>query len=85
MRMKSISLIFLSVSGFSLLAQGREPCSGRKGGINHCDGKYFICNDGSTSQSKKICSEEFDASDKAVTKKSKKSTKEVAEKEESDE
>lgn len=32
------------------------PCSGKKGGVSHCMGKYFICNDGSTSQSKKNCS-----------------------------
>lgn len=32
------------------------PCSGKKGGINHCSGGKFICNDGSTSASKKTCS-----------------------------
>lgn len=33
------------------------PCSGKKGGVSHCtsDGK-FVCNDGSKSKSKKICS-----------------------------
>ncbi|QIP55413.1 hypothetical protein [Hafnia alvei] len=33
------------------------PCSGKKGGVAHCssDGK-FICNDGTVSKSKKICS-----------------------------
>lgn len=31
------------------------PCSGKKGGIAHCLGQYFVCNDGSTSQSKKDC------------------------------
>lgn len=37
-------------------ARGREPCSGKKGGVSHCSksGK-FICNDGSVSKSKKIC------------------------------
>ena len=33
-----------------------EPCSGRKGGISHCQGSTFICNDGSVSASKKDCS-----------------------------
>lgn len=37
-------------------ARGREPCSGSKGGISHCDGEQFVCKDGSYSQSKKICS-----------------------------
>lgn len=32
------------------------PCSGRKGGVSHCDGETFVCNDGSISASKKICS-----------------------------
>lgn len=31
------------------------PCSGRKGGVSHCNGQTFICNDGSASQSKKVC------------------------------
>lgn len=31
------------------------PCSGRKGGISHCEGSTFICNDGSVSASRKDC------------------------------
>ena len=27
-----------------------------KGGVSHCDGSKFVCNDGSISASKKICS-----------------------------
>lgn len=35
---------------------GKQPCSGNKGGIKACttDGK-FMCNDGTISQSKKVC------------------------------
>jgi hypothetical protein len=33
-----------------------KPCSGKKGGISHCSGDKFVCNDGSTSASKKKCS-----------------------------
>lgn len=33
-----------------------KPCSGSKGGISHCQGSKFVCNDGSISGSKKICS-----------------------------
>lgn len=36
-------------------ARGREPYSGKKGGISHCAGTKFVCNDGSYSASKKIC------------------------------
>lgn len=32
------------------------PCSGSKGGINHCANGRFVCNDGSVSASKRICS-----------------------------
>ncbi|MEZ2740949.1 hypothetical protein [Comamonas jiangduensis] len=33
------------------------PCSGRKGGIDHCMGSQFVCKDGSLSASRKICSD----------------------------
>ena len=36
-------------------ARGRQPCSGKKGGIASCRGGKFICNDGTTSASKRIC------------------------------
>lgn len=36
------------------------PCSGKKGGIAHCDGARFVCNDGSYSASKKVCSAGLD-------------------------
>lgn len=52
-------------SAFALFALGlattlpaayaaNTPCSGRKGGIAHCQGDTFICNDGSISASKKL-------------------------------
>ncbi|ACB36540.1 conserved hypothetical protein [Leptothrix cholodnii SP-6] len=33
-----------------------QPCSGKKGGVSHCAGSTFVCNDGSISGSKKACS-----------------------------
>jgi hypothetical protein len=38
---------------------GNTPCSGKKGGIDRCDGDLFLCNDGSISGSKKSCSAMF--------------------------
>lgn len=35
------------------------PCSGRKGGVSHCAGEQFVCNDGSISGSKRSCSAEM--------------------------
>ena len=40
----------------SIAQAANYPCSKGKGGVSHCMGPYFVCNDGSTSQSKKICS-----------------------------
>lgn len=41
----------------TILAEARNtPCSGSKGGISHCAGGKFVCNDGSISGSKKVCS-----------------------------
>jgi endonuclease G len=47
---------------FTALAQN-TPCSGKKGGISHCDGAKFVCNDGSYSRSKKTCSGGSDEQD----------------------
>ncbi len=40
------------------LSQGNAantPCSGKKGGISHCQGSKFVCNNGTLSKSKKTC------------------------------
>lgn len=50
-----IVLLLLSVVSASAWA-GNTPCSGKKGGIDRCDGELFLCNDGSISASKKSCS-----------------------------
>ncbi|UTO20605.1 hypothetical protein NGC85_05855 [Acinetobacter sp. Z1] len=54
---KIILSLFLIVGSISIAeaGKGRQPCSGKKGGISHCEGKKFVCNDGSISGSKKIC------------------------------
>lgn len=59
MRMSMIfNVVFLTVllmSSGTALAQNK-PCSGKKGGVSHCMGKFFVCKDGSISQSKRVCS-----------------------------
>lgn len=47
------ALVLASLFGIAQAAN--TPCSGRKGGVSHCSGQLFICNDGSASQSKKVC------------------------------
>lgn len=36
-------------------ANGRQPCDRGAGGISHCAGKKFVCNDGRISKSHKVC------------------------------
>lgn len=48
------AMLLLPITSFS----ANTPCSGKKGGIAHCDGAKFVCNDGSYSKSKKSCSGE---------------------------
>lgn len=53
----AIMVVMASVAIASTTAQakGREPCSGSKGGVSHCENGQFVCNDGSVSQSKRVC------------------------------
>ncbi len=56
--MKKVLFLSLMAFGFSTVAEagkGRRPCSGKKGGISHCQESKFVCKDGSISASKKIC------------------------------
>lgn len=45
------SLVFTCLSA----GAGNTPCSGSKGGIDHCAGATFICHDGSVSASTRNC------------------------------
>ena len=47
----AVLLALLSASAVA----ANTPCSGKKGGIDRCDGDLFLCNDGSISGSKKSC------------------------------
>lgn len=58
--MKKFITIALTIALFSLLSVNsasaqNTPCSGKKGGVSHCEDGKFICKDGSTSKSKKVC------------------------------
>lgn len=41
---------------FQAAHAANTPCSGRKGGVDYCLNGQFVCNDGSISASKQICS-----------------------------
>jgi hypothetical protein len=52
--------VLLMLGAFALAfstaaAAANYPCSGGKGGVSHCSGALFVCNDGSISGSKKVC------------------------------
>ena len=54
--MKSLTLVFFTLLVSVGATEARNtPCSGKKGGVARCLGEKFLCNDGSTSASKKTC------------------------------
>ncbi len=56
---KSLCFVVLGLltASLSLFAKN-TPCSGKKGGVSHCQGPIFICQNGSKSQSKQKCTVE---------------------------
>ncbi len=49
----AIGILLLSLPTITMAKN--YPCSGKKGGVSHCENEKFVCNDGSISKSKKIC------------------------------
>ena len=49
------AIVVLAV-GIGAADAANKPCSGKKGGVSHCSGGKFVCNDGTISASKKTCS-----------------------------
>lgn len=54
----SLLIVATSILALSIAtADARNtPCSGKKGGVKGCLGEKFLCNDGTTSASKRTCS-----------------------------
>jgi len=55
----------LLVTLMALASHGQAantPCSGSKGGISHCEGATFVCNDGTASGSRRDCRSYFGGS-----------------------
>lgn len=53
------ALFILLTMLLSSVHAANYPCSGKKGGVSHCAGERFVCNDGSISGSKRSCSAVF--------------------------
>jgi endonuclease G len=58
--MKKLIVVMLALIWPVAASAQNTPCSGKKSGISHCDGSKFVCNDGSYSKSKKVCSGRFE-------------------------
>lgn len=57
--MKLWSTFIISMLMMSPVVQANaqnKPCSGKMGGISHCQGAKFVCKNGKISQSKRACS-----------------------------
>ncbi|WP_293866902.1 hypothetical protein [uncultured Alsobacter sp.] len=55
MRRLVLAFSILAIAATPTLAAKREPCSGKKGGVDRCEAGKFVCKDGSKSTSKKVC------------------------------
>lgn len=58
--MKLWSAFIISMLMLSPVVQANaqnKPCSGKMGGISHCQGAKFVCKNGKISQSKRACSQ----------------------------
>lgn len=58
--LRMLTALWVGLALLSMPVQAaNKPCSGRKGGVSHCQGDTFVCNDGSVSASKKSCQATF--------------------------
>jgi hypothetical protein len=55
MRVLVLAVVALTLAAVPALAAKREPCSGKKGGVDRCEAGKYVCKDGSKSASKKMC------------------------------
>lgn len=56
-RLRTLALLafMAGLIGMNTAHARNYPCSGKKGGVSHCQGDKFVCKDGSISGSKKVC------------------------------
>lgn len=51
----ALALAAFAFSATATAGNGRHPCDRGAGGVSHCSGEKFICANGTTSGTKKIC------------------------------
>ncbi|MEG0759409.1 MAG: hypothetical protein RR505_13450 [Raoultibacter sp.] len=52
---KFFALVLAVILGVSVAHARNYPCSGKKGGVSHCQNGKFVCKDGFVSGSKQVC------------------------------
>lgn len=50
-----LTMLALTFSNPAMAERGNKICSGSKGGISHCSGGKYVCNDGTASRTTKTC------------------------------
>ena len=58
MKVMMLSMVFVLMAAVSAEARGRQPCSGKMGGVSHCSGGKFVCKNGQISRSTRTCNRE---------------------------
>lgn len=53
--LKKLAALLMGCAVPMAIYAANTPCSGKKGGVSHCSAGNFICKDGTTSTSKKVC------------------------------
>lgn len=77
---KFVSLIALTTLALTLTTpahagRGNKICSGKKGGISHCSGGKYVCNNGTISRTTQICGTSSSSASKFTKTKKAKSAK----------
>lgn len=55
LRYAALCACLLALIGMNTAHARNYPCSGKKGGVSHCQGDKFVCKDGTISGSKQVC------------------------------
>lgn len=55
LRATALCACLLAVFSLNTAHARNYPCSGKKGGVSHCQGDKFVCKNGTISGSKQVC------------------------------
>ena len=55
--MRKVAVALLAICSLAPAQASRQPCDRGAGGVSHCQGDKFVCNDGRISGSKQKCTQ----------------------------